>query len=137
MRIGCASLPSGSEYCVPDSRHSSAMNTQTPQAELSFADAVHQFNTGDRDHCIAELLEPQHHSNALLDASMVLFNQFIEVLRRPQPRLRRQGTIGLQLAHRAVRRRVAIQCDRLWRTLLALERFAEERLGGSNVWRSA
>jgi hypothetical protein len=41
MRIGCASPPSGSEYCVPDSGHSSAMNTQTPQAELSFADAVH------------------------------------------------------------------------------------------------
>jgi len=87
-RFGCTSLPSGSEYCVSDSGRSSALNTQTPQAELSFADAVHQFNAGDRDHCIAELLEPKHHSNALLDASMILFNQVIEVLRRPQPRLR-------------------------------------------------
>jgi hypothetical protein len=68
MRIGCAALPSGSEYCFADFGHRSALNTQTPQAELSFADAVHQFNIGDRDHCVAELLEPQHHSNALLDA---------------------------------------------------------------------
>ena len=81
MRIGGAALPSGSEYCVPDSGRSPTLNTQTPQAELSFADAVDQFNTGDRDHCIAELLEPQHHSNALLDASVVLFNQVIELLR--------------------------------------------------------
>ena len=65
MHSGCASLPLGSEYRVPDSRHSSAMNTQTPQVELSFADAVHQFNTGDRDNCVAELLEPQHHSRTL------------------------------------------------------------------------
>ena len=78
MRIGCASLPSGSEYCVPDFGRSSALNTQTLQAELSFADAVHQFNTGDRDHCIAELLEPEHHSNALLDASMVLLLRYFD-----------------------------------------------------------
>jgi hypothetical protein len=69
-----AALPSGSEYCVPDAGRSSALNTETPQGELSLTDAVHQFNTGDRDHCIAELLEPQHHSNPLLDAAMVLFN---------------------------------------------------------------
>jgi hypothetical protein len=40
MRIGRAAPLSGSEYCVPDSGRSSALNTQTPQAELSFADAV-------------------------------------------------------------------------------------------------
>jgi hypothetical protein len=42
---------------------------------------VHQFNAGDRDRRVAELLEPQHDRNALLDAAMVLFNQVIEVLR--------------------------------------------------------
>ena len=63
-----------------------AMSTQMSRAELSFADAVHQFNTDDRDHCVAKLLEPhQHHCDALLDASMVLLNQVIEVFRRPQP----------------------------------------------------
>jgi hypothetical protein len=42
------------------------------------------------------------------------------------------GTFG-EIAHRAVRRCLAIQCDRLWRTPLALDRFAKEGLGGSNV----
>jgi hypothetical protein len=94
----CRQVP---KYCVPDSGRSSALNTETQQAEPSFTDAVYQFNTGDRDNCAAEPLESKHHSNAMLDASMVLFNQVIEVSRRPQPRLRRQGTIRFQLAHRA------------------------------------
>jgi hypothetical protein len=58
---------------------------------------LHQFNTGDRDCCIAKPLEAQHRGNALLDVAMVLLNQVIEVVRRPQPGLRRQGTVGLQL----------------------------------------
>ena len=80
MRVGCAALPSHSEYRVPDSGRSSAVDTQSSQPELSFAYAVHQFNAGDRDRRVAELLEPQHDRNALLDAAMVLFNQVIEVL---------------------------------------------------------
>ena len=111
----CLQAPS-----IPDAGRSSALNTQTPQVELAFLafpDAVHQLNTGDRDHSISELPESLHHSNALLDASMVLFNQPIEVFRPPQPRLRRHATISLQLAHRAARRLVATQRDRWWRTL--------------------
>jgi hypothetical protein len=83
--------------------------------------------------CIAELLEPQHRSDTLLDAAMVLLNQIIEIFRRPQLGLRRQRTIGLQLVHCSVRRGVAVQCDRLWLTLLTLDRFAEEGLGGSDI----
>jgi hypothetical protein len=41
MHIACAALPSGSEYCVPDSGRRSALNTHTPQPKLSLADAVH------------------------------------------------------------------------------------------------
>ena len=92
MRFGCAALPSHSEYRVPDPGRSSAVNTQSPQPELSFAYAVHQFNAGDRDRSVAERLEPEHHSNALLDAAMVLFNEVIEVFRGPQLCLRRQTT---------------------------------------------
>jgi hypothetical protein len=71
MRVGRAALPSHSEDCVPDSGRSSALNTESTQPELSFAYAVHQFNAGDRDRRVAELLEPQHDRNALLDAAMV------------------------------------------------------------------
>jgi hypothetical protein len=35
------------------------------QVELSLTDAVHQLNAGDRDRRVAELLEPQHHSDTL------------------------------------------------------------------------
>ena len=79
MRVGCGALPSGSEYRVPDCGRSSAVNTETPQARLSLTDAVHQFNAGDRDSCVAKQLEPQHHSNAQLDAAVVLLDQIIEV----------------------------------------------------------
>jgi len=32
------------------------MNTKTLQIELSLTDAVHQFDAGDRDRCVAKLL---------------------------------------------------------------------------------
>jgi hypothetical protein len=52
IRVGCGALPSGSEYRVPDCGRSCALNSGTPHAELSFTDAVHQFNAGDCDHRI-------------------------------------------------------------------------------------
>ena len=94
------------------------MNTKTPQAELSLTDAVHQFDAGDRDHRVAESLEPQHYSNALLDAAVVLLNQVIEVFRRTQFGVPRQRTVGFQLTHRTVRCSVPVQRDRLWWTPL-------------------
>ncbi len=53
MLIGCAALPSGFQYRLPDCGRSSAVNSKTPQAELSLTDAVHQFDAGDRDHRVA------------------------------------------------------------------------------------
>jgi hypothetical protein len=72
------------------------------------ADAVHQLDAGDRGRRIAELLEAEHHGDALLDASMVLLNEVVEVFRRAQLRVRRQRTVGFRLAHRAVRRSIAV-----------------------------
>ena len=84
------------------------MNTEMSQRELPFADAVHQLDAGDRGRSIAELLEAEHHSDALLDASVVLLNEVVEVFRRAQLCVGRQRTVGFQLAHRAVRRGVAV-----------------------------
>jgi hypothetical protein len=61
----CALLPSGLEHSVPDCGYSSAMNTEMSQPKLPFADAVHQLNAGDRGHSVAELLEAEHHGDAL------------------------------------------------------------------------
>ncbi len=77
------------------------MNTKTTQAELSLTDAVHQFDAGDRDHCVAELLEPQHYSNALLDAAVVLLNQVVKSLATAPPISRAIATpLGLDRAPR-------------------------------------
>src|SRR5258708_3295456 len=48
---------SSPKHRVPDCRRSSALNAQTPQSELSLADAMHQLDAGDRDRRIPEVLE--------------------------------------------------------------------------------
>jgi hypothetical protein len=63
---------------------------ETSHRKLPLADTVHQLDAGDRDHRITELLEAEHHSEALLHAPMVLLNQVVQVFRRTQLRVRRQ-----------------------------------------------
>jgi hypothetical protein len=94
---------------------------------------VHQLDASDRDRRITELLEAKHHSDTLFDAPVVLLNQVIQVFRRALLRVYRQHAIDLQLAYRAVGRSVAIQCDRLWRSLVILDCFADEGLGSGDV----
>jgi hypothetical protein len=72
------------------------MNTEMSQPKLPFADAMHQLNAGDRGHSTAELLEAEHHGDALLDPSAVLLNEVVEVFRRAQLRVGRQKTLGFQ-----------------------------------------
>jgi len=84
------------------------MNTEMAQPELSFADAVHQLDASDRRRSIAELLEAEHHGDALLDVSVVLLDEVVEVFRRAQLRVGRQKTVCFQIAHSAMRRSVAI-----------------------------
>ena len=90
MCVEYGALPSGSEDRVPDFGRSSALSSETPHTKLSLTDAMHKLNAGDRDRRIAKLLEPLHRSDTLLDTAMVLLNQVIEILRRPQLGLRRQ-----------------------------------------------
>src|ERR1700733_5154240 len=90
MCVEYGALPSGSEDRVPDFGRSSALSSGTPHTKLSLTDAMHKVNAGDRDRRIAKLLEPLHRSDTLLDTAMVLLNQVIEILRRPQLGLRRQ-----------------------------------------------
>src|SRR5260370_34006451 len=66
------------KHRVPDCRRSSALNGQTPQSELSLADAMHQLDARNRDRRIPEPLESEHHSNALLHAPMVLLDQVVQ-----------------------------------------------------------
>src|SRR5690349_24877063 len=75
------SAGSGSKHCVPDCRCSSILNAETSQFELSLPNAVQQIDAGDRDRCIAEPLETEHHRNALLHAPMVLLDKVIQIFR--------------------------------------------------------
>jgi hypothetical protein len=74
---------SGSDHGVPNCRRSSTLRTQPAQSELSFANAMHQLDTGDRDDGVSKVLETQHHSDPLLHTSVVLLDQVVQVLRRP------------------------------------------------------
>jgi hypothetical protein len=52
------STPCSPKRRVPDCRRSSALNAQTPQSDLSLADAMHQLDAGDRDRRIPGHLKP-------------------------------------------------------------------------------
>ena len=56
----------------------STLDTQTSQSELSLADAMHQFDTGDRNRRGREALEAQHRGDLLFHAPMVLLDQIIQ-----------------------------------------------------------
>jgi hypothetical protein len=83
MHPRCRAEISGSDHSVPNCRRSSTLRTQSAQSELSFANAMHQLDTGDRDRGVSKVLEAQHHSDPLLHTSVVLLDQVVQVLRRP------------------------------------------------------
>lgn len=120
------------KHCVPDCRHSSALDAQTSECELTLASAMQQLDAGDRGSRVLEPLEAEHRTDALLDASGTLLDQAVQVVRGSHLDALGQDTVILQLAHRAVRRRIAIERDGL-RYTLALGRLGEESLGRSDV----
>src|SRR5262245_55820085 len=82
---------------------------------------------------MTELLEAKHHSDTLLDTSMILLNQVIQVFRRALLRVCWQRAIDFQIVHRAMGRSVAVQRDRLWRALVVTDSLSEEGLGRGDV----
>ena len=79
---------------------------------------------------VAQALEAQHHCNALFHAPVVLLDQIFQVLRRPQLHVGGQQAIGIQLAHRAMRRSIAVQSDRPRSIVLAFDSLPKDRLAG-------
>jgi hypothetical protein len=66
------------EHGIPHCRRKSTLDTQTSQSELSLADAMHQFDTGDRNRRGREALEAQHRGDSLFHAPMVLLDQIFK-----------------------------------------------------------
>jgi integrase/recombinase XerD len=129
----CTVETSSLEHGIPHCRRKSTLDTQTSQSELSLADAMHQFDAGDRNRRGREALEAQHRGDSLFHAPMVLLDQIVQVLRRPQLRLGGQQAIGFQLTHCAVRRGIAVQSDRPGSIALAFDRLPKKRLGGRDI----
>ena len=99
-----------------------AQRSKRTQCELAFPDPMHEFDSGDRNRRTPKSLEPKHGAQTKLDGSMVLFDQIIEVLRRSQLGPLAASMCGEELPGRAVRRLIAIKCDRARQSALTLER---------------
>ncbi|SAK90209.1 hypothetical protein AWB81_04800 [Caballeronia arationis] len=122
---------------LPNSRCTCIFELRARQLELTFSDAMHQFDPSDRSYCIPEAFETEHRIDPGLDVAMVLLYQVVQLLRRSQHRLLRQQLVSLHFAHRAMRCRVAIQRDRFRSKPLTLDCLCEKVFGCSDVTSSA
>jgi len=103
------------------------------EIELTFSNAMHQFDAGDRSGCIAKAFEAEHCIDPGRDVAMVLLDQVVQILRRSQSRLLRQRLVSLHFAHCAVGRRVTVQCDGFRSEPLTPDRPRKEGLRRSNI----
>lgn len=81
-----------------------------------------QLDAGDRNGRISEAFEAEHRIDPGLDVAMILLDQVVQVLRLSQRRFLGQQLVRLHFAHRAVRRRIAVQRDCLRSEPLTLDR---------------
>jgi hypothetical protein len=69
--VPCCTVETSSlEHSIPHCRRKSTLDTQTSQSDLSLADTMHQFDTGDRNRRGREALEAQHRGDSLFHAPM-------------------------------------------------------------------
>ena len=109
------------------------MNTEMSQPELPFADAVHRLDAGDGGRSIAELLEAEHHSDALLDASVVLLNEVVEIFRRADLGPAAALVFFEAFPRRPMRGLITVERDLLRQPTLSLKRPPKERFGRRDI----
>jgi hypothetical protein len=61
---------SGSDHSIPNHGQSSTLCTERTPSALSFANAMRQLGTGDRDRAVSQVLETQHHSDPVLHTAI-------------------------------------------------------------------
>jgi hypothetical protein len=96
---------------------------------LSFVDTSEQFYASDCDGGRFEVLEAMHRSDSGFDTTMVLLDEVVQVLRGPQFRAPGQQAVLSHLTDCAMRRRIAIEGDRVRRPTVIPDRLFEECLG--------
>jgi hypothetical protein len=84
MEIPIAHSLSGPRPDVERSRSIFAL--KSAESELSFTGTVKQFYSGKGDGGRVEVLETEHGTSSGFDATVVLFYQIVQILRRPQLR---------------------------------------------------
>jgi hypothetical protein len=117
----------------PYSRRSSIFEAQLCELKLIFSNAMHRFESGDRNGRIPEAFEARHRIDSGFDVATILLDQVIQVLRRSQRRVLGQQLVSLHFAHCAMRGRIAVQRDGFRSEPLTLDRFREESPGSSDI----
>lgn len=87
---------------------------------------MHQLDACNRGRGAPEPFEAEHHVRSGLDVAMVLLDQVVEIFRRSDLRVLRQQSIGLHLAHCAVRGSIAIERNDLRGLALMFDGLAEK-----------
>jgi hypothetical protein len=54
--------------------HSTPLFETASKGELTFPDAMHEFDARDDDRSVSEALEPEHRDQTQLDGAVILFN---------------------------------------------------------------
>jgi hypothetical protein len=109
------------------------LNAKLPESELALSDPMHEFDAGNRRRGSSKVLEAEHRSEPQLDRSVILLDQIVDVLGRPDLALISLGMFAESLLGRAMRSLIAVECDLMRQSALASESAPEERLGGGDV----
>ncbi len=105
----------------------------TLEVELPLADSMREFETGKCDRCGLERLEPFCRSQSRFDAKVVLLDNVIQVLPRPDLHVTPPHVLTTQPPERHPARNVAVERDLACETAaVRLQRFAKEGLCGSD-----
>jgi hypothetical protein len=106
----------------------------TPKRELVLANAVGEFDAGERNGRVVERLEASHRGAAPLDRAVVLLDDVVEILVRANFDVSPTRMFAPQQPQRSPTRHVAIQCHLPRNARKSRrERFAEERLCGGDA----
>jgi hypothetical protein len=84
--VFAATSASGKD-CPPNGGRSGIFEAQVREIELSFANAMCQFDARDRDGRVPETLEAEHRVDPGLDVAMILLDQVVQLLRGSQRRV--------------------------------------------------
>jgi hypothetical protein len=99
------------------------------QAKLTFANTVEQFDAGDCDGGVVEVLEAEHGPGSGPDTPMILFDQIVQVFRRSQFGALPCLVFVWNFTRCSMRSGIAIKRDADRWAQLRAKRFAEKGLG--------